>query len=56
MAGHSDVDESQFKGLSKQFNTFTNRGRKNISVATLSVMAGVGAIFYLKSKFSAKKK
>lgn len=32
MAGGESVDESQFKGLSKYFNSTTNRGRANVSI------------------------
>lgn len=32
MAGASHVDESQFKGLSKYFNSTTSTGRANVSV------------------------
>jgi hypothetical protein len=32
MAGDSHVDESQFKGLSKYFNSTTSTGRANVSI------------------------
>jgi len=32
MAGASHVDESQFKGLSKYFNSTTSTGRANVSI------------------------
>ena len=55
MSGDSGVDEKQFKGLSKYFNTFTDRGRFNISVTTISVTIGLGLFFFLKSKFTKPK-
>jgi hypothetical protein len=32
MAGASHADESQFKGLSKYFNSTTSTGRANVSI------------------------
>ncbi|CAG2122090.1 unnamed protein product [Medioppia subpectinata] len=43
MAGEP-VDESQFTGLSKHFNSWTNYGRRNVSLATLSLV-GVGILY-----------
>ncbi|KOB67363.1 putative stretch regulated skeletal muscle protein [Operophtera brumata] len=53
MAGDSSVDESQLKGLSKYFNSQTNRGRANTAKATYAVM-GV-FILYLTLKPKSKK-
>lgn len=39
MAGDSSVDESQLKGLSKYFNSQTNRGRANVSIQQLYIIA-----------------
>lgn len=55
MAGDSGIDESQFKGWQKYFNTYTDRGRFNLSVTTVSVVAGIGVFFFIKSKLSKKK-
>ena len=50
MAGSSGVDESQFKGLSRYFNSVTEFGRRNIAAATLTTVA-VGFLFFkLKPK------
>lgn len=50
--GGGHEDEAKFTGLSKHFNTFTIRGRANISMATLS---GLGLlILYFKLKPSKK--
>ncbi|XP_077501923.1 uncharacterized protein LOC144112952 [Amblyomma americanum] len=51
MAG---VDESQFKGLSKYFNTFTNRGRSNIAKSTYLVLGTIGFLYWAKKKASGK--
>lgn len=46
MAGGAEgMDASQFKGLSRYFNTFTDTGRRNISATTLSL---VGLFFMYK--------
>ncbi|RWS23860.1 putative stretch regulated skeletal muscle protein-like protein [Leptotrombidium deliense] len=50
MAGDSGVDESQFTGLSKYFNSYTTRGRSNWAMATLSVTGCVIAYFTLFRK------
>lgn len=47
MAGEA-VDESKFTGFSKYFNSWTDFGRRNVALATLSVV-GVG-ILYLALK------
>ncbi|CAK1599488.1 unnamed protein product [Parnassius mnemosyne] len=49
MAGDS-VDESQFKGLSKYFNSHTNRGRANTAKATYAVFGAIILYFTLKPK------
>ncbi|CAG2162956.1 unnamed protein product [Oppiella nova] len=43
MAGEA-VDASKFTGLSKYFNSWTDYGRRNVSLATLS-MVGLGILF-----------
>ena len=54
MAGHENIDESQFKGLSKTFNTFTNRGRFNISATTICAVTGIITFVVLKKKLTKK--
>ena len=55
MAGHDGIDESQFKGLSKHFNTFTHRGRFNVSLATILTVATISSLVYLKKKLTKKQ-
>ena len=43
MAGEA-VDESKFTGFSKYFNSWTDFGRRNVALATLSFM-GVGILY-----------
>ncbi|XP_075226989.1 ATP synthase F(0) complex subunit k, mitochondrial-like [Lycorma delicatula] len=50
MAAPGDIDETQFKGLSKIFNSHTDRGRINFSKLTYAVCAGLALYFYLKPK------
>ncbi|KAJ8734226.1 hypothetical protein PYW07_014777 [Mythimna separata] len=50
MAGDSSVDESQLKGLSKYFNSQTNRGRANTAKATYAFMGAMILYFTLKPK------
>lgn len=50
MAGDSSVDESQLKGLSKYFNSQTNKGRANTAKATYAVMGAMILYFTLKPK------
>jgi len=50
MAGDSGIDESQFKGFQKYFNSYTLRGRNNIANVTLSALGLTGLYFYLKPK------
>ncbi|XP_026727828.1 uncharacterized protein LOC113493965 [Trichoplusia ni] len=50
MAGDASVDESQLKGLSKYFNSQTNRGRANTAKATYAVMGALILYFTLKPK------
>ncbi|XP_013167158.1 PREDICTED: up-regulated during skeletal muscle growth protein 5 [Papilio xuthus] len=49
MAGDS-VDDSQLKGLSKYFNSQTNRGRANTAKATYAVFGALILYFTLKPK------
>lgn len=53
MSGES-IDEAQFKGWQKHFNTVTERGRFNISVTTLSLAAAGIAFVLLKRKLTKK--
>ncbi|XP_076338457.1 ATP synthase F(0) complex subunit k, mitochondrial-like [Tachypleus tridentatus] len=39
MAGDAHVDKSQFKGLSKYFNSQTMKGRANVAKATYAGIA-----------------
>ncbi|XP_045456088.1 ATP synthase membrane subunit K, mitochondrial-like [Melitaea cinxia] len=50
MAGGESVDESQFKGLSKYFNSTTNRGRANTAKATYAFFGAVILYYTLKPK------
>lgn len=52
MSGDAHVDESQFKGMSKYFNSTTNRGRANVAKATYASVALL--ILYFKFKPSKK--
>jgi len=57
MAGGEHVDQSQFKGLSKYFNSTTMYGRANVAKATYAVLGTIALFFYLKpSKKAAAKK
>ncbi|XP_013144243.1 PREDICTED: uncharacterized protein LOC106107785 [Papilio polytes] len=49
MAGDS-VDDSQLKGLSKYFNSQTNRGRANTAKATYAVFGALILYYTLKPK------
>ncbi|XP_045505027.1 ATP synthase membrane subunit K, mitochondrial [Colias croceus] len=55
MAGEP-VDESQFKGLSKYFNSYTNTGRANTAKATYAFFGVVILYFALKPKKAAPAK
>ncbi|XP_038208823.1 ATP synthase membrane subunit DAPIT, mitochondrial [Zerene cesonia] len=55
MAGEP-VDESQFKGLSRYFNSYTNRGRANTAKATYAFFGVVILYFTLKPKKAAPAK
>ncbi|CAM1329773.1 Uncharacterised protein g10115 [Pycnogonum litorale] len=48
--GSSSGKESQFKGLSKYFNTITDSGRRNITAATYSTVALIALYFWARSK------
>lgn len=48
--GGSGVDESQFKGFSKYFNSYTDRGRGNIAKATYAGVAVIALYFWAKKK------
>ncbi|XP_023944457.2 ATP synthase membrane subunit K, mitochondrial [Bicyclus anynana] len=50
MSGADSVDESQLKGLSKYFNSTTNRGRANVAKATYAVFGVIALYFTLKPK------
>ncbi|RZF36294.1 hypothetical protein LSTR_LSTR006799 [Laodelphax striatellus] len=50
MAGGEAVDESQFKGLSKHFNSITNRGRANWAKLTYGSLALFGIYYSMKPK------
>ncbi len=55
MAGGGEhVDESQFTGMSKYFNSYTNTGRRNCSILTLSVTAGL-ILYFTKFRKSGKQ-
>lgn len=41
MSGDPNIDESQFKGLSKYFNSHTNRGRINVNIFNLVLVKTV---------------
>lgn len=49
MAG---VDDAQFKGMSKYFNTFTALGRRNIAKATYATLGVIGFLYWAKKKSS----
>jgi up-regulated protein 5 len=44
MAGGEHVDESKFTGFARYFNSYTDRGRANVSLMTLS-MLGIGILY-----------
>ncbi|CAN8023702.1 unnamed protein product [Ixodes persulcatus] len=50
MAGGSGIDESQFKGLSKHFNSFTDRGRANIAKVTYAGLGLIALYFWARKK------
>ncbi|XP_045760423.1 ATP synthase membrane subunit K, mitochondrial-like [Maniola jurtina] len=50
MAGAENVDESQLKGLSKYFNSTTNKGRANSAKATYAVFGLIALYFAMKPK------
>ncbi|PNF40344.1 Up-regulated during skeletal muscle growth protein 5 [Cryptotermes secundus] len=50
MAGDSHVDESQFKGISKYFNSTTSTGRANVAKATYATIGLLVLFFSLKPK------
>ncbi|XP_012286430.1 up-regulated during skeletal muscle growth protein 5 [Orussus abietinus] len=50
MAGAGDADDAKFTGLSKYFNSTTNRGRANVAMATYGCLAVIGLYFALKPK------
>ncbi|RWS01987.1 Up-regulated during skeletal muscle growth protein 5-like protein [Dinothrombium tinctorium] len=52
MAGEDDVkiDEKQFKGLARYFNSYTVEGRANTAKATLAVLGLTIAYFALRKK------
>ncbi|XP_014249105.1 up-regulated during skeletal muscle growth protein 5 isoform X1 [Cimex lectularius] len=51
MAGDKGpLDESQLKGLSKYFNSVTDRGRANVAKATYAGVALIALYFWLKPK------
>ncbi|PRD31298.1 UNVERIFIED_CONTAM: hypothetical protein NCL1_23891 [Trichonephila clavipes] len=51
-ATHNDA---RFKGWQKHFNTYSSRGRSNITYATYTGLAVLGIYMYLKSKRKSKK-
>jgi len=53
MAGNDGVDPSQFKGLSKYYNSHTVTGRAGAAAITLGVV-GIG-VLYMLLKPKAKK-
>lgn len=53
MAGHSSVDESQFKGWQKHFNTYTIRGRSNVSILFIFFLIKIPlhlSVFFIEIK------
>ncbi|GIY82655.1 uncharacterized protein CDAR_485821 [Caerostris darwini] len=50
MAGGEAHGDAQFKGWQKHFNTYTIRGRSNITYATYTTLAVIGLYMYLKPK------
>ncbi|KFM83012.1 Up-regulated during skeletal muscle growth protein 5, partial [Stegodyphus mimosarum] len=48
--GGAGPSEAQFKGWQKHFNTYTIRGRSNITFATYGALALLGLYMYLKPK------
>uniref|UniRef100_A0A646QE96 UpMuscle5 n=1 Tax=Hemiscolopendra marginata TaxID=943146 RepID=A0A646QE96_9MYRI len=56
MAGGGHVDDAQFKGLSKYFNSVTDTGRANVAKATLLGVGLIGLFFWLKPKKQAVEK
>ncbi|XP_033327831.2 ATP synthase F(0) complex subunit k, mitochondrial [Megalopta genalis] len=54
MAGESS-DEPKLTGLSKHFNSITDRGRANVAKATYAGLALVVLYIYLKPKKAAAK-
>ncbi|CAL1298254.1 unnamed protein product [Larinioides sclopetarius] len=56
MAGSEAHGDAQFKGWQKHFNTYTIRGRSNITYATYSALAVFGLYMYLKPKKKAVEK
>lgn len=53
MAGDMHVDEGQFKGFARYFNTVTDFGRRNIAATTLGTCALIALYFKLKPKAKA---
>ncbi|KAG8193495.1 hypothetical protein JTE90_003710 [Oedothorax gibbosus] len=53
VAGSSEA-EAQFKGWQKHFNTYTVRGRSNITYVTVASFALIGLYNYLKPKKAPK--
>ncbi|KAL7638396.1 UNVERIFIED_CONTAM: hypothetical protein RMT77_010966 [Armadillidium vulgare] len=49
MAG-DNVDPSQFKGLSKHFNSQTIHGRANVTLATYAGIATIYILYKLRPK------
>uniref|UniRef100_A0A4D5RA09 Up-regulated during skeletal muscle growth protein 5 n=1 Tax=Scolopendra viridis TaxID=118503 RepID=A0A4D5RA09_SCOVI len=50
MAGGEHVEDAQFKGLTKYFNSVTDKGRANTAKATYLAVALVGLYLWLKPK------
>ncbi|KAK1117363.1 hypothetical protein K0M31_016735 [Melipona bicolor] len=49
MASSSD-SEPKLTGLSKHFNSVTDRGRANVALSTISGLVALGLYLYLKPK------
>ena len=52
--GEEHIDESQFTGMRKYFNSYTNTGRRNYSILTLSV-TGALILYFTKFRKSGNK-
>ncbi|XP_013865662.1 ATP synthase F(0) complex subunit k, mitochondrial [Austrofundulus limnaeus] len=50
MAGHDDVNQRQFTGIAKYFNSYTTTGRRNCVVATYATIAAICLFFKYKPK------